>query len=133
MSDSVTSSTAARQASLSFTVSWSLLRIMSIKSVMLSNHLILCCYLLLMLSIFPRIRIFSNERKWLFISSGQSTGASASASVLSMNIQGRFPVELTGWISLQSKGLSRVFFNHNSKASVLQHSAFFMPNSHICT
>ena len=59
-------------------------------------------------------------------SGGQSIGVSASASVLPMNIQHWFPLELIGWISLQSKGLSRVFSNHSSKASILQHSAFFI-------
>ena len=53
--------TAAHQASVSITISWSLLTLMSIESVMSSNHLILCCSLLLLLSIFPSIRIFSNE------------------------------------------------------------------------
>ena len=57
----VTPWTAARQASLSFTIFWSLLKLMSIVSMMPSNHLILCCPLLLLHSIFPRIRIFSNE------------------------------------------------------------------------
>ena len=57
----VTPWTAARQALLSFTISWSLLRSMPIESVMLSNHLILCCPLLLLLSIFPSIRVFPNE------------------------------------------------------------------------
>ena len=57
----VTPWTAARQASLSFTISWSLLRLMSIESVMPSNHLILCHPLLLLLSVFPSIRVFSNE------------------------------------------------------------------------
>ena len=57
----VTPWTAARQASLSFTISWSLLKLMSIESVMPSNHLILCHPLLLLLSIFPSVRIFSNE------------------------------------------------------------------------
>ena len=57
----VTLWTAARQASLSFTISWSLLKFMSIESVMLSNHLILCCPLLLLPSIFPSIGIFSHE------------------------------------------------------------------------
>ena len=61
----------------------------------------------------------------LLTSGGQSIGASASASVLPMNIQGWFPLGLTGLISLQSKGLSRVFSNHSSKASI-QCSAFFM-------
>ena len=60
MSDSVTPWTAARQASLSFTISQSLLKLMSIELVMPSNHLILCCFLLLLPSIFPSIRVFSN-------------------------------------------------------------------------
>ena len=62
----------------------------------------------------------------LFASSGQSIGASASASVLPMNIQDWFPLGLTGLI-LQSKGtLKHLFLHHSSKASVLQHSAFFI-------
>ena len=60
-SDSVTSWTAAHQASLSFTISWSLLNLMSTESAMPSNHLILCCPLLLLLSIFPSIRVFFSE------------------------------------------------------------------------
>ena len=59
---------------------------------------------------------------WFFTSDGENIEASASASVLSMNIQDWFPLWLTGWISLQSKGLTRVF----SKASILQHLAFFI-------
>ena len=101
--------TAARQASLSITNSQSLLKLMSIVSVMPSNHLILCCPLFLPPSIFPGISFFSNE--WFFTSSGQSIGVSASASVLPMNIQDWFPLGLTGWIFLQSKRLSRVFSN----------------------
>ena len=101
--------TAARQASLSITNSWSLLRLMSIESVMPSNHLILYHPFLLLPSIFPSIRVFSNEPvlhiRW------ESTGVSASASVLPMNIQDWFPLGSTGLISLQSKGLSRVFSN----------------------
>ena len=62
----------------------------------------------------------------LFPSGGWCIGVSASASVLPMNIQGWFPLGLTGLISLQFKGLSRVFFNPSSKASILWHSAFFM-------
>ena len=65
------------------------------------NHLILCRPLLLLSSILPSIRVFSNSR--LFTSGGQSTGASASASVLPMKIQDWFPLGLTGLISLQSK------------------------------
>ena len=61
ISDSMTPWTAAHQASLSFTISQSLLQLMSIELVMPSNHLILCCPLLLLPSIFPSIRVFSNE------------------------------------------------------------------------
>ena len=64
---------------------------------------------------------------WLFMSGGQSIGASASTSVLSMNIQGWFYFRLTGWIFLQSKGLSRVFSNTTvQKASILRLSVFLM-------
>ena len=80
-----TSWTAARQTSLSMTNSWSLLKVMSIESVMPSNHLILCCPLLLPPSIFPSIRVFSNESALLI--RWQSIGVSTSASVLAMNIQ----------------------------------------------
>ena len=100
---------AAHQASLAFTNYRSLLRLMSIESVMPSNHLILCLPLLLLPSIFPSIRVFSNESALRI--SGQSIGVSASASVLPMNMQDWFPLGWTGWISLQSKGLSRVFAN----------------------
>ena len=79
------------------------------KSVMPSNHLILCHPLLLLLSIFPSIRVFSNQS--VLSSVGQSIGVSASASVLPMNIQDWFPLGLTDLISLQSKGLSRFFSN----------------------
>ena len=63
-----------------------------------------------------------------FASGGQSIRASASTSVLPMNVQDWFPLGWTSWISLQSKGLSRVFSNkhHSSKPSILQHSAFFI-------
>ena len=130
--------TALCQASLSFTIFQSLLKLKSIESVMPSNHLILCCPLLL-LSIFPKISIFSNElalhirrpklQLWSFI-----IGASASASVIPMNIQGWFPLGLTDWISLQSKGLSRVF----SSTTVQKHQyfgtqCFLWSNSHIHT
>ena len=83
---------------------------MSIELVMPSNHLILFCPLLLLPSIFPSIRVFLLMSQF-FTSSGQSVGTSASTSVLPMNIQGWFPLGLTGLISLQSKGLSRVFSN----------------------
>ena len=73
---------------------------------------------------FPASRSF--PMIWLFISDGQNIGASASASVLPMNIQGWFPLGLTCLVSLLPKGLSRVPQQHNLKASVLQRSAFFM-------
>ena len=91
----VTLWTAARQASLSITDSWSLLKLRSIESVMPSNNLILCHPLLLLPSIFPSISIFSNEsvlHTW-----GQRIAASASASVLPMNIQDWFPLDGLVW------------------------------------
>ena len=74
-----------------------------------SNHLILCRPLLPLPSIFPRIRAFSNEST--LAPGSQSIGVWASASVLPMNTQDWSPLGRTGWISLQSKGLSRVFSN----------------------
>ena len=105
----VTPWTAAHQASLFITNSRILLKLMSTESLMLSNHLILCHLLLLLPSIFPSIRVFSNES--VFASGGQTIGASASASVLPMNVQDWFPLGWAGLISLQFKGLSRVFSN----------------------
>ena len=106
--------TAARQASLSITNSWSLLKLRPIESVMPSNHLIPCRPLQSGVSShlqsFPAARSF--QMSHLFTSGGQSIGASASPSVLPMNIQDWFPLGWTGWISLQSKGLSRVFSNN---------------------
>ena len=81
----VTQWTAACQASLSITNSQSLLKLMSIESVLPSNHLSFCCPLLLLHSVFPSIRIFSNES--VLCISDQSIGVSASASVLPVNIQ----------------------------------------------
>ena len=107
MSNSATPWTAARQASLSSTISRSLLRFLSIELVMLSNHLILCCSFSFCLQSFPASGSFSMNQ--FFMSGGQSSGASASASVLPMNIQGSFPLGLTDFISLLSKGISRVF------------------------
>ena len=99
----------ACQVSLSITSSQSLLKLMSIELVMSSNHLILCRPLLLPPSIFPSTRGSSNESvlyiRW------PNTGISASTSVLPMNTQVWSPLGWTGWISLQSKGLSRVFSN----------------------
>ena len=107
--------TAALQASLSITNSWSLLKFMSIVSVMPSKHLILCCPLFLLPSIFPSIRIFFSEsiphirwpRYWSF------------------SPQDWFPLGLTGLISLQSKGtLKSLLQHHSSKASILWRSGF---------
>ena len=123
---------AACQASLSITNSWSSLRLMSIESVMPSSHLIFCHPLLLLPPIPPSITVFSNEstlcmrwpKYWSF-----------SFSIIpSKEIQGWSPSEWTGWISLQSKGLSRVFSN-----TTVQKHQFFGPqlssqsNSHIHT
>ena len=113
--------TAALQAPLSTTIFRSLL--MSIESVMLFNHLVFCCPLLLLPSIFLSIRVFSSESalciRW--------PKYSASASVLPVNIQGWFPLGLTGLISFQSRGLSRVFSSTTvQKAPILWHSDFFM-------
>ena len=93
----------------SFTISQSLLKLMSIESVMPSNHLILCRPLLLLPSIFPSIRVFSNESAF-HIRWPKYWSFSFNIS-LPMNIQDWFPLGWIGWISLQSKGLSRVFSN----------------------
>ena len=125
--------TAARQASLSFTISQSLLRLMSIECMIPSNLLIRCCPLFLLPSVFPSIRVFSSEV--LFASSGQTILASAFASVLPVNIQGLFPLGLTGLISVLSRVLSRVFSNTTiqkypffaAKPSfMVQHSQLYM-------
>ena len=97
----------ARQASLSITSSRSLLKLMPIESVMPSSHLILCRTLLLLPPIPPASGSFQMSQ--FFTSDGQSIGVSASASVLPMNTQDLSPSGWSGWISLQSKGLSRVF------------------------
>ena len=101
--------TVAHQASLSFSVSWSLLKLMSIVSwchptVFLSAAPFSSCP-----QCFPASASFLMSQ--LFASGSQSVGASALASVLPVNIQDWFPWGWTGWISLQSKRLSRVFFN----------------------
>ena len=114
--------TAAGQASLSITNSWSLLTLTSIELVMPSNHFILC-HPLLMPSIFPNIKVFSNES---VLRISQSTGASASALVLPMNIQDWFPLGLTGLISLLSRELSRVFSNTTVQKHQFSSAAFFM-------
>ena len=104
---------------------------MSIESMMLSNHVILCHHLFLLPSIFPSIRVFSSESNEFFSSGGQSTGALASASVLPMTIQGWFPLVLTGFI-LQFNAFSRVFSSTtiqriNSLGLSLLHSPTLTP------
>ena len=103
----VTPWTTAGQASLSITNSQSLLKHMSIESMLPYNHLILCIPFSSCLQSFPASGSFAKSQ--FFTSGGQSIGASAS--VLPMNIQGLFPLELTSLISLQFKGLSRGFSN----------------------
>ena len=98
--------------------SQSLLKFMFIELVMLSNHLILCPFLFCLQS-FPASG--SLPMSWLFTTSGQSIGASAS--VLPMNSQGWFPLGLTGLISLLTL---KSLLQHNSKEAILQHSAFSM-------
>ena len=117
--------TAARQASLSFTISRSLLKLKSIESVMPSNHLIFCCPLLLLPSIFPSIRVFSNEsalhirwrKYWSF-----------SFSISPFNGYSRLISFRIDWFNLLSvQGtLKSLLQHHSSKTPVLQHSAFFM-------
>ena len=100
---------AAHQASLSITNSWSSLKLMSIESVMPSNHLILCHPILLLPSIFPSIMVFSNESA-LHIRWPKYWSFSFNISP-SNEHPGLSPLGWTGWIPLQSKGLSRVFSN----------------------
>ena len=114
----VTPWTAACEASLSITSSWSPPKPMSIKLVMPSNHLILFCPLSSCLQSFPASGSFLMSQ--FFASGGQSIGFSSSASVLPMNVQDWFPLGWTGWISLESRGLPRVF----SKTTVQKHQFF---------
>ena len=109
---------AGPQVSLSITKSRSSRRLMSIESVMPSSHLILCRPLLLLPQSLPASESFPMSQ--LFSWGGQSTGVSALASVLPKKSQGWSPSEGTGWISLQSKGLSRVFSN----TTVQKHQSF---------
>ena len=122
----------ARQASVSITNSQSLPKVMSIESVMPSSHLILCCPFSSCPQSLPASGSFPVSQ--FFTSGGQRIGVSASASVLPMNIQDWSPLGGTGWISLQSKGLSKVFSN-----TTVQKHQFFgaqlssQSNSHIHT
>ena len=119
----VTPWTAARQASLSITNSWSLPKLMSIESVMPSKHLILCRPLLLMPSIFPRIRVFSNESilpiRWpKYWSFSFSTSPSNSGLI-------SFRMDCLNLLTVQGTHKS-LLQHHSSKASILWHSAFFI-------
>ena len=116
MSDSATSRTEACQPPLSFTISHTLLKFMSIVSVMLSNHLILCHTLLLLPSVSARPESFPMSQ--LFPLGGLIIGTLAL--VHPMNIQGWFPVWLTTLISLQSKGISGVL----SSTTIWKHRFF---------
>ena len=116
--------TAALQASLSITNSWSLLRLMSIELVMPSNHLILCRPLLLPSSIFPDIRVFSDEsvlhtrwpKYWSF--SFSISSSNEYSGLISFRID---------WFDLAVQGTLKSLLQHyNSKASILRHSAFFI-------
>ena len=121
----VTPWTIARQASLSFTSSWSLLKLRSTELMMPSNHLVLCCPLLLLPSVFPSIRVFSNElalrvrwpKYWSF-----------SFSISPFNEYSRLiSFRIDGFDLLAVQGtLKSLLQNHSSKASIFQHSAFFM-------
>ena len=117
--------TAAHQASLSITNSWSLLKLMSIKLVMPSNHLILCCPLLLLLSIFPSIRVFSNELglhirwpKYLSFSFNISPSDEYSGLI-------SFRMDWLDLLVVQGT-LKSLLQHHSSEASILQHSVFFI-------
>ena len=121
----VTPRTAACLASLSSTISHSLFKFMPIESVMLSKHLILCCPLLLLPSIFPRIRVFSNEvalqirwpERWSF--SFSISPSNEYAGLISFRIN---------WFDLLAvQGTLKSLLQHdNLKASILQHSDFFI-------
>ena len=115
----VTPWTAARQASLPITKTQSMFKLMSIEPVMPPNHLIPCPPLLLPSS-FPASGSFQMSQ--FFATGGQIIGVSAPTSVLSMNIQDWSPLGCTGWISLQSKGLSRVY----SSTTVQKHQFFVL-------
>ena len=116
--------TAGHQASLSITNSWSLLKLMSIESVMPSNHLILCCPLLLQPSVFPSIRVFSNKSvlriQWpkYWSLSFRISPSNEYSGLISFRID---------WFDLLTvQGTLQHLQHHSSKASILWHSAFFI-------
>jgi len=125
MSNSETPWTAAHQASLSITNSWSLLKLMSIKSVMPSKHLILCCPFLLLPSVLPSIRVFPNEsalhircRKYWSFSFSISPSNEYSGSI-------SFRIDSFDLLAVQGT-LKSLLQHHSSKATILWLSAFFM-------
>ena len=123
--DSATPWTEVHQASLSFTISWSLLKLMSVESMTPSNHLILCCLRLLLPSIFPSIRVFSNESalhiRWL------KYWSFSFIIIPSKEIQGLISFRMDRLDLLAVQGTLKSFLqHHNSEASILCHSAFFM-------
>ena len=122
-----TSWTAACQASLSFTISWILLKLMCLESVMPSNHLILCHPLFLLPSIFPSVRVFSNESA-LRIRQPKYWSFSFSIS-LSNEQSGLISFRIDWFDLLAVQGtLKSLLQQHSLKASILQHSAFFAGN-----
>ena len=133
--NSVTSWTVAPQAPLSFGISWSFLKFTSIESVMPSDHLILCCPLLLLTSVFPSIKVFSNKstlrirwpRYWSFSFSISS----------SKQYSGLISFRIDWFDLLAAQGaLKSLLQHHNSKASLLWHPVFFMvqlPHSYMTT
>ena len=132
MSDSATPWTAAHQASLSITNSWSLLKLKSIKSVMPSNNLFLCHPLLLLPSIFPSIRVFSNESV-LCIRWPKYWSVSFSISP-SSEYSGLISFRIDCLISLHSKGLSKDFSNTTvQKHQFFSAQLYLQSNSHIHT
>ena len=123
MSDSATPWTAAHQTSLSSTVSQSLLKLVSIESVMPSNHLILYCPLLLLPSVFPSIRVFSKESvlcvRWPKYWSFSISPSNQCSGLIS------FRIDWFDLLAVQGT-LESLLQHHNSKASILQCSAFFV-------
>ena len=132
MSNSVTPWTAARQASLSFIIAQSLLKLMSIELLIPSSHLVLCCPLLLLPSIFPSIMVFSNEsvlhfrwpKYWSF--SFSISPSNEYSGLIS------FRIDLSALLAVQGP-LKSLLRHQSSKASILWCSAFFMVHSHIHT
>ena len=120
--------TAASQASLFFTIFWSLLKLTCIESVMPSNHLVFCHPLLLLPSIFPSIRVFSNESA--FCIRWPNTGASTSASAFTINIPGLISFRIN-WLNLLAgqgtqESSTPQFENVNSSAFSLLYGPTFM-------